>query len=95
MLQGDGDNICCRDFPGADTALDSQGSGYAAWPMAMQVHCARIPAKAIFSAERIRPATVNRLLPLGINARKGTLDSRFGDCKKETSQPFSSLCRSI
>jgi hypothetical protein len=44
-----------------------------ACPMAIQVHCVRIPANAILSADTIRPATVIVELPFGISALNGTL----------------------
>lgn len=47
-----------------------------AWPIAMQVHWARMPANAIRLAETFRPPTVIRRLPFGTRARNGTFGNR-------------------
>ena len=59
-----------------------------AWPMAMQVHWARMPARAMRSADTMRPATVIRELFLGIRALKGTLGSKTVVCMEKKFAAF-------
>ena len=72
---------------GAPRITPSAAAAPMAWPMAMQVHWARMPARATRSAEMMRPATVMRELPLGMSARKGTLGSRSLEARNWISHP--------
>ena len=59
-----------RHPQGEGTASDAAAP--IACPIAVQMHWARIPAKAIRLAETFLPATVILRLPLGMSARNGT-----------------------